>query len=425
MINIVILGDGMADAPYASDKTPLKTPLAEAVKPVIDGLAPLSEIGLVRTVPKDMKPGSDVANLSVLGYDPAVYYTGRSPLEAVSIGINMRDGDLALRANLVTLSPYAFQDENKAFGERIMLDYSADEISTEDARVLIRDLQKHFNENNYNLLKDFAKDASGFERFTFYGGVSYRNCLIISEGIEGTFCTPPHDISGQKIGDKLPRGVYGEQFTELMKASFEFLSRHPFNLKRIVHGKKPANAVWLWGEGKKPKLEDFYKLYRKKGAVVSAVDLIKGIGLSANMKIYEVAGATGNIDTNFKGKADAVIQAVKDGCDFVYLHIEAADECGHRGERANKILAIEKIDGVVGVLKKELDGLGKPYALLVLPDHPTPLSTRTHSSDPVPYLMYSPTKTLASGILKYDEISAEAGVGINSGKELLKRFLSL
>ncbi|MDR1905760.1 MAG: cofactor-independent phosphoglycerate mutase [Clostridiales bacterium] len=422
-MKIIILGDGMADLPYKidaeSNKTTVKTPLEEAKTPIFDALAPMSEIGLVKTVPEGMKPGSDIANLSVMGFNPSRYYTGRSPLEAISIGVNMKDSDLALRCNLVTLNGA----EN--FDDKVMIDYSADEISTDDAHTLINDLAKHLRDKGYNLLKDFDDSATGFESFTFYGGVSYRNCLIISNGAHGTDCTPPHDISRKKIGPYLPKGVYGKCFTEMIKVSYEFLSEHPVNIGRIKNFKRPANSIWLWGQGTKPVLGDFYKLTGRRGAVICAVDLIKGIGISAGMKVYEVDGATGNVHTNFRGKAETVLTAIEDGCDFVYLHIEAADESGHHGDRGDKILSIEKIDETTGFIKKRLDASGKSYTLMVLPDHPTPLATMTHSSDPVPYMMFDSQKKLANGIGKYDEKAAKRGLFVESGEALFKRFLDV
>jgi 2,3-bisphosphoglycerate-independent phosphoglycerate mutase len=539
-IKIIVLGDGMADAPDGARL--LKTPLAEAKTPVIDALIKRSAAGLVRTVPLGMKPGSDIANLSVMGYDPSRYYTGRSPLEAVSIGIAMDDDDLALRCNLVTLSAdgdtadgipqrgidikdgtalskqegsnsvipqdgididgtalsnqegsnsvipqgginikdgaengvkngvnqSAFGEKPqdgkaRAFGEKTMLDYSAGEISTEEAHILIADFAKYLKslrgskncgivprkisenpENAKNAEKNFQnithaiknpqkndgiepseKLAAAVECFTFYGGVSYRNCLIIKNGASGTVCTPPHDISGKKIREYLPRGVYGEVFTEIIEASYQFLSKHEINKRRIQSGKNPANSVWLWGEGKKPLLDDFYKLNGKKGAVISAVDLIKGIGLAANMKIYEVEGATGTLETNFDGKAKAVIDAVSEGCGFVYLHIEAADECGHHGDREGKIRSIEKIDWVIGYIKNALDEKRLGYSLMILPDHPTPVSILTHSAEPVPYMIFDSEKNLSNGVTAYDETAAEKGEFVESGPALLKKFLEI
>ncbi|MDR1939322.1 MAG: cofactor-independent phosphoglycerate mutase [Clostridiales bacterium] len=425
-IKIIILGDGMADLAYMTDKdgrsVRVTTPLEEAKTPEIDALAPSSEIGLVKTVPDGMKPGSDIANLSVMGYNPLKCYTGRSPLEAVSIGVDMQENHLVLRCNLVSLGAAASGDKSQ-FGERTMKDYSAGEIDTETARVLITGLAEHFKKSGRNLMRDFDKGLTGFEPTAFYTGVSYRHCLVIENGAQGTDYTPPHDISGKKIGRYLPRGFYGAAFTAMIKEAYVFLSEHPLNKARVAAGKNPADCIWLWGEGKKPRLENFLQKTGKNGAVISAVDLIKGIGIAAGMKIYEVEGATGTVCTNFAGKANAVLRAVKDGCGFVYLHIEAADESGHHGNRAEKILSIEKIDGVVGVIKRGLDGIGKPYSLLILPDHPTPVSTMTHSSDPVPYLMYSSGENLSNGVACYCETAAKDGRFLASGEELFLDFM--
>ncbi|MDR3293868.1 MAG: cofactor-independent phosphoglycerate mutase [Clostridiales bacterium] len=420
-VKIIILGDGMADMPYIEKdgkKIPQRTPLLEAKIPVIDALAPCSEIGLVKTVPNGMKPGSDIANLSVMGYDPARYYTGRSPLEAVSIGIDLKAADLAIRCNLVTL------DGEGAFEDRVMYDYSAGEISSAEGGELVKALGEYFGKNGFNLLRDFG-GSEGFESFKFYGGVSYRNCLVIENGVQGTDYTPPHDISGKRIGAYLPKGVYGESFVKMLAEAHAFLSAHPINAKRRAEGKNPANAVWLWGEGRKPALDDFFELNGRRGAVVSAVDLIKGIGLAANMRVIEVEGATGTVHTNFKGKTAAVLKAVREGIEFVYLHIEAADECGHHGDREGKILSIERIDETIGRLKSELERDNIPYTFLVLPDHPTPLSTMTHNSDPVPYLMYDSENNLSNGVGRYDEISAEKGRYTASGPELFRSFLEV
>ncbi|MDR2090259.1 MAG: alkaline phosphatase family protein [Clostridiales bacterium] len=501
-MKIIILGDGMADIPRGGAADP-QTPLCEAKTPVIDSLIGRSFAGLVKTVPDGMKPGSDVANLSVMGYDPKRYYTGRSPLEAVSIGIAMKDDDLALRCNLVTLGnaekksadaqengginanaerrnganknananstlqrginanaqnrriqsqdPQAGSD---CFGEKIMLDYSAGEIGTGEAHILIADFEKHLKAlsdsqkrgtvpqktaetpktiQNITDIIEKSDESGGIDPsgkpalavgcFTFYGGVSYRNCLIIENGKTGTVCTPPHDISGKKIGGYLPRGVYGETFREIIEESHKFLTAHEINKKRIERGQNPANAVWLWGEGKKPMIDDFYKLNGKKGAVISAVDLIKGIGMAANMKIYEVEGATGTVETNFLGKAEAALSAVSDGCDFVYLHIEAADECGHHGDREGKIRSIEKIDGVIGYIKDGLDKKNLEYSLMILPDHPTPLSTMTHSVDPVPFMIFDGQKNLSNGVSEYNEMAVKKGGFFESGESLLKFFI--
>lgn len=391
---IIVLGDGMAD--YHSGPLGNATPLELAHKPNIDFLAAQSVAGLIKTIPEGMKPASDVANLSVLGYDPKSCYTGRSPLEALSMGIHMSDTDIALRTNLVTLS------DDEKLEDKVMLDYSAGEISTEEAAQLMEELQKQL----------------GSERFAFYAGVSYRHCLIDHNGSLDTVFTPPHDISGKKISEYLPEGENGAVFLEMIKKSMGILRNHPLNRKRIAAGKAPASSIWFWGAGTKPDLTPFFDKYKLKGAVISAVDLLKGIAVGAGMKIYNVEGATGNIDTNFKGKAQAVIQALDDGCDFVYLHIEAPDECGHRGESANKILAIEKIDEVVGYIYNTLTERKEDFVLAVLPDHATPLCVKTHVSDPVPYFVYRSGKH-SNGIPKYTEKGAEGGLFLNNGCELI------
>lgn len=395
---IIVLGDGMAD--YHSGPLGNATPLELAHKPNIDFLAAQSVAGLIKTIPDGMKPASDVANLSVLGYDPKSCYTGRSPLEALSMGINMSDTDIALRTNLVTLS------DDEKFEDKVMLDYSAGEISTEEATQLLTELQKHL----------------GSDRFAFYSGVSYRHCLIDHNGALDTSFTPPHDISGKKIAEYLPEGENSAVFTEMIKKSVGILRKHPLNQKRIAEGKAPAAAVWFWGAGTKPALTPFFDKYRLKGAVISAVDLLKGIAVGAGMKNYNVKGATGNIDTNFSGKAQAVIQALDDGCDFVYLHIEAPDECGHRGESANKIHAVEKIDEVVGYIYNTLTERKENFVLAVLPDHATPLCVRTHVSDPVPYFVFRSGKQ-GKGIPKYTEKDAKDGLFLENGGELIKLMI--
>ncbi len=395
---IIVLGDGMAD--YHSGPLGNATPLELARKPNIDFLATQSVAGLIKTIPDGMKPASDVANLSVMGYDPKTCYTGRSPLEALSMGIQMSDTDIALRTNFVTLS-----DEEK-LEDKVMLDYSAGEISTGEAAQLIAELQKQL----------------GSDRFAFYAGVSYRHCLIDHNGDLNTVFTPPHDISGKKIAEYLPKGEGSAVFTEMIKSSMAILKNQPLNLKRIAAGKAPASSVWFWGAGTKPALTPFFDKYGLKGAVISAVDLLKGIAVGADMKNYNVEGATGNIDTNFKGKAETVIQALDDGCDFVYLHIEAPDECGHRGEAANKILAIKKIDEVVGYIYNTLTERQEDFVLAVLPDHATPLSLKTHVADPVPYLVYRSGKQ-SNGIPKYTELDAKYGLFLTNGGELIKLMI--
>ncbi len=397
---VVILGDGMADYPQACLKN--KTPLELAKKENIDNLAKVSEIGLCRTVPNGMKPGSDVANLSVLGYDVKKCYTGRSPLEAASIGIELKDTDVTLRANLVTVS----NEDN--YEDKTMIDYSAGEISTEEARELINYLAKEINTDKIKL----------------YAGVSYRHCLVVDNGeIAGDF-TPPHDITGKKVKEYLPKSEVGLSRLEIMKKSFKLLKDHPFNLKRVKEGKNPANSLWFWGEGTKPSLENYEEKFGVKGAMISAVDLLKGIGKLSGMRVIEVEGATGNYDTNFKGKAEACLNALKNGADYCYIHMEAPDECGHHGDGEKKIFSIEQIDKeVVGYLKRELDSLGEDYSMLILPDHPTPLNTMTHAIDPVPYILYR-SNEIKKGAPSYTEENAKnSGIFVESGEELMKKFL--
>lgn len=399
---ILILGDGMSD--YRIDKLGNKTPLEVADKPNIDKLALYSEIGLVKTIPEGMKPGSDTANLSVMGYDPRKYYTGRSPLEAISMGISLNADDIAVRANLVTLS------DEVEYSSKRMLDYSAGEISTAEAKTLIKYIQKHLKS----------------ELINYYAGVSYRHCMVMSKTTLGTELTPPHDISGKIIGEYLPKGLNGNLFLSIMQQSYELLNNHPVNIRRIAEGKKPANSLWLWGEGVRPSLPKFSDLYNMKGAVISAVDLIKGIGIASGMKSIDVRGATGTIHTNFIGKANACLKALKEGADYVYLHIEAADECSHQGDLEGKIKAIELIDNKV--VARIVNGLNKDkeeYSILILPDHPTPISTRTHASDPVPYLMFRSNVRRLSGRDTYCERTAEeSGIILGSGSELMRKFFS-
>lgn len=400
---IVVLGDGMAD--YPLPELGGKTPLQYARKSNIDALARRAEVGLCRTVPQGFQPGSDVANLSVMGYDPHTCYTGRSPLEAVSIGIDLAPTDVTLRCNLVTLS-----DEPK-YEDKTMLDYSAGEISTEEAAELIVFLKEHFDS----------------EKFALYRGVSYRHCLVVKNGTIGHSLTPPHDITGKEIRNFLPKGPMSEQYLDMMKRSAELLADHPVNRARVAAGKRPANSVWFWGEGTKPALENFEKKFGKKGGVISAVDLVKGIGILAGMKIIDVPGATGNYDTNFEGKADAAFHALlHDGLDFVYIHMEAPDECGHQGDVAHKVFSIEQIDEkVVQRLYGALSAAGEDFNMLICPDHPTPIEVRTHVSDPVPYLLYSSRHERGNGADCYDEASAKAtGKFIENGWELMPKLLS-
>lgn len=401
---IVVLGDGMSDRKNSALGG--RTCLEAAHTPVLDEIAPLSEVGLCKTVPEGFKPGSDVANMSVLGFDPKKYYTGRSPLEAVAMGIKLKDDDVTLRCNFVTLS------QDGPYESKTMLDYSAGDIPTEDAEILISFLQEKLGEKNLK----------------FYAGNSYRHCLVVSGGVTGHDLTPPHDISDKSVYGRLPKGENGEFYADLMKRSFTLLNDHPVNLKRVKEGKKPANSIWLWGEGTKPALEDFSKMRGLKGGIITAVDLVKGIGMLAGMRILDVDGITGNYDTDFKGKAEAAADALlNDGLDYVYIHIDAPDECGHRGDCAHKVYSIEQIDGkVLKTLFKRFEKAGEDFALLVCPDHSTPCDIKTHLSDPIPYLLYTNKKSLSSGAKRYTEDEAAAtGSYLSDGYRLIEKLISL
>lgn len=398
---VILLGDGMADEPLV----PLagKTPLQAAATPNMDDLATHGVMGLVQTVPAGMAPGSDVANLSVMGYDPGQYYTGRAPLEAVSMGIELRENDVAFRCNLVTLSAEG------VFKEKAMLDYSSDEISTLEARELIADI-------NQRLSSDIMR---------FYPGISYRHLLVWKNGLEETVLTPPHDISGRSINGYLPQGEGHEALTHLIQESNKFLPMHPINSRRTKKGLRPASAIWLWGQGKKPALPSFADKYGLSGAMVSAVDLLKGIGRCAGLEVIEVEGATGNLDTNFQGKVNAALESLKQGHDFVYVHVEAPDEAGHRKELANKIKAIEEVDNMLAGLRAGLSSQYADYKIMLLPDHPTPISTGTHSGSPVPFVIYSSGQNSSNRVSNtYDEKAAAARTFfLPSGAELMDYFI--
>lgn len=396
----VVLYDGMADYPVPALGG--KTPMMCAKKPLFDSLAKKGEVGLVKTVDDTLKPGSDVANMSVMGFDPLKYYTGRSPLEAVSIGVKLLDDDVTLRCNIVTLS----DEEN--YEDKTMVDYSAGDISTAEAAEIIKTVQEVF----------------GNEKYTYYSGVSYRHCLTVHKGTTDLGeMTPPHDISDRVIGPYLSKSENAAELIAMMKKSYDVLKNHPINLKRIAEGKRPANSIWLWGEGNKPILPSFESLYGLKGSVISAVDLLKGIGISAGMSTPDVPGATGYIDTNFEGKARYALKELEDGKDFVYIHIEAPDECGHRNEPENKVRAIELIDEKV--LSILLEGLEKydDYKIMILPDHPTPIVTKTHARDAVPYMIYHKSVPV-DGVDTINEDTAKAtGNFIEKGSELMSRFV--
>ncbi|MBS4030386.1 MAG: cofactor-independent phosphoglycerate mutase [Clostridiales bacterium] len=398
---IVVLGDGMAD--YAVPELKNRTPLQSADLPFVDSLARRGTLGMVKTVPEGMSPGSDTANLSVMGYDPCVYYSGRSPFEAASMGIPMAKTDITFRCNLVTLS------DESTYEERVMLDHGADEISSAEAKELIAEVDRTF----------------GTPQIKFYPGVSYRHLMVWENGPYDWRLTPPHDILGKKIADFLPAGKSSETVAAMMKKSVEFLAGHPVNRQRRQKGLRPANSIWIWGEGKKPLLSGFTEKYGLKGAVISAVDLIKGIGICAGLESIDVPGATGTIHSNFRGKAEAALAALQKGLDFVYIHLEAPDECGHRGEINNKVKAIELIDReVVGVLRERLDATGEAYKLMFLPDHATPLSLRTHTSDPVPFLIYDSSNERDNPDYTYDErCAAGTGLYVDKGYRLIDFFL--
>ena len=395
---VVILGDGMADRPI--DELNHKTPLAYAKTPVMDMLAAKSELGMVSTIPEGMKPGSDTANLSVLGYDPKIYYSGRSPLEALSIGVPMKDTDIALRCNLVTLSETEADYEKKT-----MIDHSSSEISTEDAEVLL------------NAVKERLEN----EEFRFYLGTSYRHCLIWDKG-EVLELAQPHDILEQCIENYLPEN---KAFLEMMKISYEVLANHPINVERKKQGLNPANSCWFWGAGTKPALSSFETKTGKKGAMVSAVDLLKGIAVGADMKVIEVEGANGGLHTNYEGKAKAALSVLLDeGYDFVYVHLEAPDEMGHQGSVERKVKAIENLDEkIIKPMVERLQNAKEDFRMMILPDHPTPICIRTHSADPVPYILYD-SRNEKSEIWSYnEEEAAQTGVFIPEGYLLMEKFL--
>lgn len=394
---IVVLCDGMADKPI--EKLDYKTPLHYAVTPMMDELAGKSEIGMVHTIPDGMSPGSDTANLSVLGYDPRKYYTGRSPLEALSIGVDMKPTDVALRCNLVTLSA---EEEN--YEDKTIIDHSSSEIDTAEASVLLEAVREKLEDEIYK----------------FYLGTSYRHLTIWDKG-EVIDLTAPHDILGQRIGEYLPQD---KVLYEMQKKSYEILSKHSINVEREKRGQNPANSLWFWGAGTRPMIDSFEEKTGKKGCMISAVDLLKGIAVGAGMKIKVVEGATGGLDTNYEGKADAAVRALTDdGCDFVYVHIEAPDEMGHQGSFERKVAAIEYIDSrIIQPMVRELERQKVDFRMLVLPDHPTPVSIRTHTSDPVPYMLYDSTEPKESKYL-YNEADAEkTGIYVDEGCKLIEKL---
>ncbi len=391
---VIVLGDGMAD--YPIEAIDGMTPLEYAKTPTLDELSTKSEIGLVHTIPEGMSPGSDTANLSVIGYDPKVYYSGRSPLEALSIGVDMETTDISFRCNIVTLS-----EEEEEYEKKTIIDHSSSEISTEDAAVLLEAVRKELEDDLYK----------------FYVGTSYRHLTIWKNG-KVLPLTPPHDILTKVIGEYLPED---EVLRNMMKKSYDILANHPINIERKKQGLNPANSIWFWGAGTRPALTSFEEKNKKNGVMISAVDLLKGIAVGAGLKNIEVEGANGGLHTNYEGKANAAVDALlKDGYDFAYIHVEAPDEMGHQGSMERKIQAIENLDEkVIKVVYDALTASGEDFRMLVLPDHPTPIVLRTHSSDPVPYILYDSTSHKES-VLKYNEKDGKAsGIFIAEGHKLL------
>ena len=395
---VVVLGDGMADLPI--EELGNKTPLEYAKTPMMDELAKKGEIGMARTVPAGMSPGSDTANLAVMGYDPVKYYSGRSPLEALSIGVAMKDTDVAIRCNVVTVS-----EEEENYADKTMIDHSSSEISTEDAAILLQAVM----------------DEMANETYQFYVGTSYRHCLIWNKG-QVVRLTPPHDILEKKIGTYLPGD---KMLRHMQERSYEILSKHPINIERKKNGLNPANSIWFWGAGTKPALDSFEEKYGKKGVMVSAVDLLKGIAVGGGLTNKIVEGANGGHHTNYEGKAQAAVDALtKEGYDFAYIHVEAPDEMGHQGSVERKVLSIEYLDQrIIRLVKEQLDEYNEPYRMLILPDHPTPICERTHTSDPIPYLLYDSSVEQANS-WKYCEADAATSEFVfEQGHKLMDYFL--
>ncbi|SET55987.1 cofactor-independent phosphoglycerate mutase [[Clostridium] polysaccharolyticum] len=395
---VVVLGDGMADEPI--EEIGNKTPLEYAKTPCMDELSKKARIGLVHTIPDGMNPGSDTANLAVIGYNPRKYYTGRSPLEALSIGVDMKDTDIAIRCNIVTVS-----EDDLPYEQKTIIDHSSSEISTEDAAVLLEAVQKELQN----------------EMFQYYVGTSYRHLLIWDKGKVADL-TPPHDILGKVINDYLPKE---NLLKDMMKKSYDILNEHPLNIERAKKGLNKANSIWFWGAGTKPVLDSFEEKTGKTGVMISAVDLLKGIAVGAGLKNIEVKGADGTLHTNYEGKAQAAVDAlVKEDYDFAYIHVEAPDEMGHQGSLERKLQAIESLDSkVIRVVKEGLEKAGADYRMLIMPDHPTPIAIRTHTSNPVPYLLYDSTKEETHD-WNYNEKDAKlSGNYLEEGYTLLSEFL--
>ena len=394
---VVVLADGMADLPIA--ELDGKTPLEHARTPFMDELACGGSMGMVKTVPDVMKPGSDVANLAVMGYNPLDCYSGRSPLEALSVGVSMKDTDVVFRCNIVTLT------EDEPYEDKTILDHSSGEISTQDADILM----------------DAIRDAFQNEEFQFYTGTSYRHITVWDQG-EVLEMEPPHDHLGQVIGQFLPENPL---FREMMKKSFDVLNNHPLNVQRAKEGKNKANSLWFWGAGTKPALQNFREKTGLNGTMISAVDLLKGIAVGAGMEVVHVEGATGSLDTNYVGKANAAVKALLDDKqDFVYIHVEAPDEMGHQGNLHHKVQSIEEIDKhIIGVVKNALDDAGESYRILVLPDHPTPICMRTHTSDPVPYVLYDSTLVENKQTAFSEKTAAATGIYQPEGYRLMELLI--
>ena len=392
---VVVLGDGMADEPI--EELGGKTPLEAAKTPVMDELAKMSEIGMVRTIPEGMSPGSDTANLSVLGYNPRKYYTGRSPLEALSIGVDMKDTDVVYRCNIVTLT-----EEDCPYEQQKIVDHSSGEISTEDAKILMDAVCKELENDTYK----------------FYVGTSYRHCMVWENG-QVLELVPPHDVLTQVIGQHLPEDPI---LRRMQERSYEILKNHPLNLERKAKGLNPANSFWFWGAGTKPILTSFEKIYHKKGVMISAVDLLKGIAAGAEMDCRIVEGANGGLHTNYEGKARAAVKALtEEGYDFAYIHVEAPDEMGHQGSVERKIQSIEYLDQrLIRLVKEGLDASGEDYRMLILPDHPTPVKVRTHVAEPVPYLLYDSTAPRSHNWHYNEKEALESGIKVEHGWDMMK-----
>ncbi|WP_410508350.1 cofactor-independent phosphoglycerate mutase [Methanosarcina hadiensis] len=387
----VLIGDGMAD--YPIEKLGNRTILQAARTPAMDSIAARGKTGLAKTVPDDFHPGSDVANMSILGYDPATYYSGRAPLEAASMGVSLAADDVAFRCNLITIENGRIKD------------YSAGHISSDEAEILIDTLDSELGKDNIR----------------FYPGISYRHLLVARDNLGAEMeCTPPHDITGEKKDKYLPRGKDGEFFSEIIEESMTVLELHPVNLKRVQEGKNPANSIWVWGQGYAPKFTAFKELYGKKGAIISAVDLLKGIGIYAGLDVIEVPGATGYLDTNYEGKASAAIEALKTR-DLVFVHVEAPDEAGHEGSTEKKLKAVEDFDSrIVAPILEYAEASDEPFTILVLPDHPTPVSVKTHTKDPIPFAVYRTDKPDPDTVKSFDEDSVKNGsMGLVKASDLI------